>query len=73
MNEMTITIISAMAVFTVVTLVLVCLLLIIKGYLTPKGKVKININEGKKEVDNIKWEYAGQKVRRIYDMVLGNK
>ena len=29
--------------------------------------------EGKKEVDNIKWEYAGQKVRRIYDMVLGNK
>ena len=48
MNEMTITIISAMAVFTVVTLVLVCLLLIIKGYLTPKGKVKININEGKK-------------------------
>ena len=51
MNEMTITIISAMAVFTVVTLVLVCLLLIIKGYLTPKGKVKININEGKKEVE----------------------
>ena len=48
---MTITIISAMAVFTVVTLVLVCLLLIIKGYLTPKGKVKININEGKKEVE----------------------
>ena len=27
--------------------------------------------EGKKEVDNIKWEYAGQKVRRIYDMVTG--
>ena len=26
--------------------------------------------EGKKEVDNIKWEYAGQKVRRIYDQVL---
>lgn len=25
--------------------------------------------EGKKEVDNIKWEYAGQKVRRIYDQV----
>ena len=51
MNEMTITIVSAMAVFTVVTLILVCLLLIIKGYLTPKGKVKININEGKKEVE----------------------
>lgn len=26
--------------------------------------------EGKKEVDNIKWEYAGQKVRRIYDQLL---
>ena len=26
--------------------------------------------EGKKEVDNIKWEYAGQKVRRIYDQVI---
>jgi len=26
--------------------------------------------EGKREVDNIKWEYAGQKVRRIYDMVM---
>jgi glycosyltransferase involved in cell wall biosynthesis len=27
--------------------------------------------EGKKEVDNIKWEYAGQKVRRIYDQLIG--
>jgi glycosyltransferase involved in cell wall biosynthesis len=26
--------------------------------------------EGKKEVDNIKWEYAGQKVRHIYDQVI---
>ncbi|MDR0845107.1 MAG: glycosyltransferase [Tannerella sp.] len=26
--------------------------------------------EGLKEVNNIKWEYAGQKVRRIYDRVL---
>ncbi|MCQ2199332.1 MAG: glycosyltransferase family 4 protein [Paludibacteraceae bacterium] len=26
---------------------------------------------GKKEVDEIKWEYAGQKVRRVYDLVLG--
>ncbi|MDR2811337.1 MAG: glycosyltransferase [Tannerellaceae bacterium] len=26
--------------------------------------------EGKKEVDTIKWEYAGQKVRRIYDQVI---
>ena len=29
--------------------------------------------EGKREVDNIKWEYAGQKVRRIYDSVIANK
>ncbi|MDY6004616.1 MAG: glycosyltransferase family 4 protein, partial [Parabacteroides sp.] len=29
--------------------------------------------EGKNEVDNIKWEYAGQKVRRIYDMVIANR
>ncbi|MDD3405360.1 MAG: glycosyltransferase family 1 protein [Sphingobacteriia bacterium] len=27
--------------------------------------------EGLTEVNNIKWEYAGQKVRRIYDMVCG--
>lgn len=27
--------------------------------------------EGKREVDEIKWEYAGQKVRQIYDKVLG--
>ncbi|MDR2388488.1 MAG: glycosyltransferase [Tannerellaceae bacterium] len=26
--------------------------------------------EGKKEVDNIKWEYAGRKVRRIYDQII---
>ncbi|MDR2627230.1 MAG: glycosyltransferase [Dysgonamonadaceae bacterium] len=26
--------------------------------------------EGLKEVNNIKWEYAGQKVRRIYDQIL---
>jgi glycosyltransferase involved in cell wall biosynthesis len=28
--------------------------------------------EGKKEVDEIKWEYAALKLRRIYDMVLGH-
>jgi len=27
--------------------------------------------EGKQEVDEIKWEYAGQKIRRIYDRVCG--
>ena len=26
--------------------------------------------EGKKEVDNIKWEYAGRKVRRIYEQTI---
>ncbi|MDR2791924.1 MAG: glycosyltransferase family 4 protein [Tannerellaceae bacterium] len=26
--------------------------------------------EGKREVDNIKWEYAGEKVRRIYEQVM---
>jgi len=28
-------------------------------------------DEGKKEVDEIKWEYAGQKVRDIYNLVCG--
>jgi len=28
-------------------------------------------DEGKKEVDEIKWEYAGQKVRDIYNRVCG--
>ncbi|OAV72651.1 Glycogen synthase [Bacteroidales bacterium Barb6] len=28
--------------------------------------------EGKDEVDNIKWEYAGQKVRNIYEQVMGS-
>ena len=51
MNEMTITILVAMAVFAVVTLILVALLLFIKTRLTPKGTVKININDGKKEVE----------------------
>ena len=27
--------------------------------------------EGKREVDEIKWEYAGQKVRKIYNRVCG--
>ena len=29
--------------------------------------------EGRCEVDEIKWEYAGRKVRRIYDILTGNK
>ena len=44
---MTKTIIAAMAIMVIVILVLVALLLFIKARLTPKGKVKIDINEGK--------------------------
>ena len=29
--------------------------------------------EGKKEVDEIKWEYAGDKVINVYNQVLGYK
>ena len=42
---------SAMAVMVIIILVLVAVLLIIKNWLTPKGKVKITINGGKKEVE----------------------
>jgi glycosyltransferase involved in cell wall biosynthesis len=28
--------------------------------------------EGKREVDNIKWEYAGLKIRRIYEQAINN-
>ena len=48
---MTKTIIAAMAIMVIVILVLVALLLFIKARLTPKGKVKIDINEGKKVVE----------------------
>ncbi len=48
---MTKTIIAAMAIMVVVILCLVALLLVIKARLTPKGKVKITINGGKKTVD----------------------
>ena len=45
------TIISAVAVIVIVTLILVALLLFVKARITPKGTVKININDGKKELD----------------------
>lgn len=48
---MTGTIIAAMIWMVVVILILVAILLVIKAKLTPKGKVKININDGKKEVE----------------------
>ena len=48
---MTNTILAAIAVIVVVTLVLVALLLVIKAAVTPSGTVKININNGTKELE----------------------
>ena len=48
---MTNTIISAIAVIVIVTLLLVALLLFVKAKITPKGTVKIDINDGKKVLD----------------------
>ncbi|MBO5804858.1 MAG: NADH:ubiquinone reductase (Na(+)-transporting) subunit F [Bacteroidales bacterium] len=48
---MTMTIISSVVVFLVITLLLVALLLFIKAKLTPSGTVKININNGSKEIE----------------------
>ena len=45
------TIISAMIMMVIVILFLVALLLVIKNWLTPKGTVKIDINDGKKTLD----------------------
>ena len=45
------TIIAAAVVIAVLTLVLVALLLAVKAYITPKGTIKIDINNGKKELD----------------------
>ena len=45
------TLISAVVAITIVTLVLVAVLLFIKVKLTPSGKVKIDINNGKKEIE----------------------
>ena len=45
------TIIAAVAIIVLVTLFLVALLLIVKNAITPKGTVKIDINNGKKELN----------------------
>lgn len=45
------TIIAAVAAFIIITLILVALLLFIKAKITPSGRVKININNGSKEVE----------------------
>ncbi|MBO7544906.1 MAG: NADH:ubiquinone reductase (Na(+)-transporting) subunit F, partial [Bacteroidales bacterium] len=44
------TVISAICLITLVTLILVALLLWIKAKLTPSGNVKISINSGSKEL-----------------------
>ena len=51
MNEMSLTIIAAAAAITVVTLILTVLLLWVKAKLSPKGAVKIDINNGKYNLD----------------------
>lgn len=43
--------ITAVVTFVVIILILVALLLIVKTKLTPKGKVKIDINHGEKELE----------------------
>ena len=48
---MTMTILSSVVVFLVIVLLLVALLLFIKAKLTPSGTVKININNGSKEIE----------------------
>ena len=45
------TILTAVVVFVILTLILVALLLFIKTKLTPSGTVKININDGSKVVE----------------------
>lgn len=45
------TLISAIALMVVVILILVAILLIVKTAITPKGTIKIDINDGKKTLD----------------------
>ena len=51
MNSTGLTVLSSALVFLVLTLLLVILLLVAKHYLVPSGKVKININNGTKELE----------------------
>ena len=45
------TVLASIIVTTVVTLILVVLLLIVKSAITPKGSIKLDINDGKKVLD----------------------
>ncbi len=61
------TIIASIAVIVIVTLLLVALLLFVKAKVTPKGTVKIDINNGKKTLDvqpggNLMGTLAEQKI-----------
>ena len=50
-SNTSITVMASALVFLVLTLLLVILLLVAKHYLVPSGKVKININNGTKELE----------------------
>ena len=45
------TVISSAVIFLIVTLLLVVILLVAKHYLVPSGKIHININDGKKDIE----------------------
>ena len=45
------TVISSAAIFLIVTLLLVVVLLVAKHYFVPSGKIHININDGKKDLE----------------------
>jgi len=47
----TLTVLSSAAIFLVLTLLLVIILLLARHYLVATGKVKISINDGKKEIE----------------------
>ncbi len=51
MNIMISTLITSVIFIVIVTLILVALLLFVKAKLTPSGKVKIDINDGKKVIE----------------------
>ena len=50
-SNTSITVLTSAAVFLVLTLLLVIVLLVAKHYLVPSGKVKINVNNGTKELE----------------------
>ena len=64
---MTPTILASIAVIVIVTLLLTVLLLFVKAKITPKGTIKIDINDGKKELNvtpgnNLMATLAGEKI-----------